>query len=104
MTAGKLRIELGQYVEAIQVYQNLLQINPENKLYYMKLSEAERHKKPEETLLMLEHYESVFPRALAPKRLQLNYAVGEKFKELVDKYLRRGNFLFYNSRLLIKKI
>lgn len=79
-----------QYAEAVQVYQELLQINPENVLYYKKLSEAERHKTPEETLKMLEHYEHLFPRALAPRRLQLNYASGEKFKKLVDLYLRKG--------------
>ena len=67
-----------------------MQINPENTSYYKKLSEAEQHKTPDDTLKMLEHYETVFPRALAPRRLQLNYASGKKFKKLVDRYLRRG--------------
>ncbi|XP_011499374.1 PREDICTED: N-alpha-acetyltransferase 15, NatA auxiliary subunit [Ceratosolen solmsi marchali] len=89
-TYGKLRLELGQYAEAAQVYQDLLHINPENTLYYMKLSEAQRHTNAEETLKMLEYCETIFPRALAPRRLQLNYASGEKFKELVDRYLRKG--------------
>lgn len=80
------------------MYQDLLNINPENTSYYMRLAEAERHSKPEETLKMLEHYETLFPRALAPRRLQLNYASGEKFKELVDRYLRRGKYVctFFN--------
>ncbi|XP_058789166.1 N-alpha-acetyltransferase 15, NatA auxiliary subunit [Phymastichus coffea] len=106
-TYGKLRLELEQHSEAVKVYQELLQINPENVLYYKKLSEAERHKTPEETLKMLEHYESLFPRALAPRRLQLNYASGEKFKELVDRYLRKGLHkgvppLFVDLRALYK--
>lgn len=88
--SGKLRLALEQYSEAVEVYQDLLQINPENTSYYMKLAEAERHTTPEDTLRMLEHYETLFPRALAPRRLQLTYASGEKFKELVDRYLRQG--------------
>jgi len=43
---------------------------------------------------MLQRYEELFPRALAPRRLQLNYAIGDEFKVLVDRYLRKGNFLF----------
>lgn len=91
-TYGKLRLELRQYEEAAQVYKDLLNINPENTTYYAKLAEAERHTTPEDTLKMLQRFEELYPRALAPRRLQLNYATGEQFKILVDKYLRRGNF------------
>lgn len=44
---------------------------------------------------MLQRYEELFPRALAPRRLQLNYAVGDEFKTLVDRYLRRGMIYGY---------
>ena len=44
---------------------------------------------------MLQRYEELFPRALAPRRLQLNYAVGDEFKTLVDRYLRRGTIYSY---------
>lgn len=83
-------MELGQYAEAVSVYKELLKINPENTTYYSKLAEAERHSTQEETLEMLQRYEELSPRALAPRRLQLNYASGEQFKKLVDQYLRRG--------------
>lgn len=62
----------------------------------MRLAEAERHVIPGDTLRMLEYYETVFPRALAPRRLQLNYASGDKFKELVDRYLRQGKRNFFS--------
>ncbi|XP_076767135.1 N-alpha-acetyltransferase 15/16 isoform X2 [Xylocopa sonorina] len=102
---GKLRLQLKQYAEAVQVYKELLNINPENTTYYARLAEAERHTKPEETLAMLQRYEELFPRALAPRRLQLNYAIGDEFKSLVDRYLRRGLHkgvppLFVNLRSL----
>lgn len=45
---------------------------------------------------MLQRYEELFPRALAPRRLQLNYAVGDEFKTLVDRYLRRGTITIYS--------
>lgn len=92
IAAGKLRLELGQHGEAVQVYKDLLNINPENTTYYAKLAEAERHASPEDTLRMLQRYEQLFPRALAPRRLQLNYATGDQFKQLVDQYLRKGSY------------
>lgn len=70
-----------------------MQINPENVSYYMKLIESLRLTEPEGILKKLEHYEHLFPRALAPQRLQLNYASGDKFKQLVNFYLRKGNLL-----------
>lgn len=105
---GKLRLQLKQYAEAAQVYKELLNINPENTTYYARLAEAERHTKPEETLAMLQRYEELFPRALAPRRLQLNYAVGDEFKTLVDRYLRRGTiyivrYIYYNYFVQKKK-
>ncbi|XP_033217109.1 N-alpha-acetyltransferase 15, NatA auxiliary subunit isoform X1 [Belonocnema kinseyi] len=104
-TYGKLRLELGHFAEAAQVFKELLNINPENTIYYTRLAEAQRHTCPEETLQMLKLYEDLFPRALAPRRLQLNYASGEEFEIFVDKYLRRGLHkgvppLFVNLRSL----
>ena len=90
---GKLRLELGHFAEAAQVFKELLNINPENTIYYTRLAEAQRHTCPEETLQMLKLYEDMFPRALAPRRLQLNYASGEQFEIFVDKYLRRGELI-----------
>ncbi|XP_076646655.1 N-alpha-acetyltransferase 15/16 isoform X1 [Halictus rubicundus] len=104
-TYGKLRLQLKQYAEAAEIYEELLKINPENTTYYARLAEAERHTTPEDTLGMLEIYEALFPRALAPRRLQLSYASGDEFKILVDRYLRRGLHkgvppLFVNLRSL----
>lgn len=53
---------------------------------------------------MLQRYEELFPRALAPRRLQLNYAVEDEFKTLVDRYLRRGTIYSYFVQKKEKKI
>lgn len=108
-TYGNLRLQLKQYAAAVQVYKDLLNINPENTTYYIRLSKAERHESPEEVLAMLQRYEELFPRALAPRRLQLNYAKGDQFKTLVDRYLRRGLHkgvppLFVNLRSLYRDV
>ncbi|XP_071447544.1 N-alpha-acetyltransferase 15, NatA auxiliary subunit [Hetaerina americana] len=89
-TWGKLYLELEQYREAIVVYKELLKRNPENTMYYQKLQEALQLQTVEERLKLFEGYQEMFPRAQAPRRLPLNYATGEQFKLMVDKYLRRG--------------
>lgn len=53
---------------------------------------------------MLQRYEELFPRALAPRRLQLNYASGDEFKVLVDRYLRKGNVLFTHTVIYLNEI
>ncbi|XP_046394061.1 N-alpha-acetyltransferase 15, NatA auxiliary subunit [Ischnura elegans] len=89
-TWGKLYLELEQYREAIIIYKELLKRNPENTMYYQKLQEALQLQTVEERLKLFETYQEMFPRAQAPRRLPLNYATGEQFKLMVDKYLRRG--------------
>ena len=87
---GKLYLELERYKDAEKVYKELLLRNPENTHYYFRLQEAQQLKTPEEILSMFKEYQEMFPRALAPRRLPLNYAGGEQFSLLVDQYLRQG--------------
>ncbi|XP_012255757.2 N-alpha-acetyltransferase 15, NatA auxiliary subunit [Athalia rosae] len=106
-TYGKLRLELGQYSQAGQIFGELVSLNPENTTYYARLAETKENSSPEKTLEMLQLCQQLYPRALAPRRLQLNYATGETFKTLVDQYLRRGLYkgvppLFVNLRSLYK--
>lgn len=89
-TWGSLYLKLGKYREAEQKYKELLKRNPENTDYYAKLQEAQQLVTPEQKLELLAEYREKFPRALAPARLLLNYAAGERFKTEVDRYLRKG--------------
>jgi peptide alpha-N-acetyltransferase len=89
-TFGKLNLELKRYKEAEVYYKDLLMRNPENTTYYAKLQEAQQLTTASEKLNMFSEFQELFPRALAPRRLPLTYAVGEQFRILVDKYLRQG--------------
>ncbi|XP_067000279.2 N-alpha-acetyltransferase 15, NatA auxiliary subunit [Anabrus simplex] len=89
-TWGNLALKLGRYREACGIYSELLKRNPENTMYYTKLQEAQQLETPREKLQMFLEYQETFPRALAPRRLPLNYASGDEFRAVVDKYLRQG--------------
>lgn len=113
-------LELQRWGRAEEVFNELTKRNPENTLYYKKLIEAKQLTDVDDIVDLFESYQKQFPRALAPRRLPLNYAVGrlfcviardlilsylklvqkyfisifiildERFKDLVDGYLKKG--------------
>ncbi|GLG97471.1 NMDA receptor-regulated protein 1 [Gryllus bimaculatus] len=89
-TWGKLYLELGRHKDAERIYKQLLHRNPENTGYYIKLQEALQLETSMDRLRMFDEYQALYPRALAPRRLPLNYAKGDEFRLIVDKYLRQG--------------
>nr|CAD7605074.1 unnamed protein product [Timema genevievae] len=89
-TWGKLYLQLKRYEDAERVYKELLLRNPENTLYYDKLQQAQQLSSTDDKLSMFTLYQELFPRAQAPRRLPLNFASGEQFTKLVDRYLRQG--------------
>lgn len=58
--------------------------------YYSKLIEARGLTKPEDIVEMYLEFERTYSKAMPPRRLPLNYASGKQFRNLVDRYLRRG--------------
>lgn len=89
-TLGDLYLKLERYDQAESFYSDLIKRNPENTLYYKKLIDAKQITKPDDIVQMYLEFEDRYTRSIPPRRLPLNYASGSKFKELVDKYLRRG--------------
>nr|CAD7392624.1 unnamed protein product [Timema cristinae] len=89
-SSGKLYLQLKRYEDAERVYKELLLRNPENTLYYDKLQQAQQLSSTDDKLSMFTLYQELFPRAQAPRRLPLNFASGEQFTKLVDRYLRQG--------------
>lgn len=87
---GELNLQLKEYKKAAVYYRELIQRNPENTNYFTKLIEAKQLKEPEDIVQFYAEYAQVYPRAMPPKRLPLNYVTGEKFKCLADSYMRRG--------------
>lgn len=87
---GELNLTLKHFVRAVKHYEELIKRNPENTMYYKKLIEAMQIEKPEDIVQFYMSFSKIYPRASPPKRLPLNYATGEQFKTLVDKYMRKG--------------
>ncbi|KAI5639843.1 NMDA receptor-regulated protein 1 domain-containing protein [Phthorimaea operculella] len=89
-TSGEYLLKLKRFKEAEALYEVLLKRNPENVMYYQKLMEAKQLSNPEDKVAFFEVFKKEYPRAIAPRRLQLTEASGASFKQLVDQYLRHG--------------
>lgn len=87
---GELNLKLKCFDKAAEYYEQLIQRNPENTVYYKKLIEARQLSKPKDIVKFYLKYAEKFPRAMPPRRLPLNFATSEQFKNLVDKYMRKA--------------
>ncbi|XP_070327275.1 N-alpha-acetyltransferase 16, NatA auxiliary subunit isoform X3 [Odocoileus virginianus] len=91
---GEMLLKLGRLKEASEVFKNLIDRNAENWCYYEGLEKALQlrpflpHGTLEERLQIYEDISKQHPRAISPRRLPLNLVPGEKFRELLDKFLR----------------
>ncbi|XP_008592012.1 PREDICTED: N-alpha-acetyltransferase 16, NatA auxiliary subunit-like, partial [Galeopterus variegatus] len=94
---GEVLLKLGRLKEASEVFKNLIDRNAENWYYYEGLEKALQlsslgpflpHGTLEERLQIYEEISKQHPRAISPRRLPLNLVPGEKFRELMDKFLR----------------
>ncbi|XP_059540738.1 N-alpha-acetyltransferase 16, NatA auxiliary subunit isoform X8 [Myotis daubentonii] len=94
---GEMLLKLGRLKEASEVFKNLIDRNAENWCYYEGLEKALQlsslgpflpHGTLEERLQIYEEISKQHPRAISPRRLPLNLVPGEKFRELMDKFLR----------------
>lgn len=85
-----LHLRLENWKKASDIYEELIQRNPENTIYYKKLIEARRLTKEIDIVDFYVKYGETFPRAMPPKRLPLNHASGEQFRILLDKYMRKA--------------
>ncbi|CAD0203591.1 unnamed protein product [Chrysodeixis includens] len=90
-TSGEYYLKLKRFKEAEAVYEDLLRRNPENVMYYEKLIEAKQLSNADEKVAFFDVYKQEFPRAIAPRRLQLSEAQAQPvFERLADDYLRHG--------------
>ncbi|XP_045778585.1 N-alpha-acetyltransferase 15, NatA auxiliary subunit isoform X2 [Maniola jurtina] len=89
-TSGEYYLKLKRFKEAEAVYEDLLKRNPENVMYYQKLVEAKQLSDPDEIVAFYDEYKKEYPKAIAPRRLQLTDARVPSFERLADEYLRHG--------------
>ncbi|XP_073899412.1 N-alpha-acetyltransferase 16, NatA auxiliary subunit isoform X2 [Castor canadensis] len=88
---GEILLKLGRLKEASEIFKNLIDRNAENWCYYEGLEKALQLSTLEERLQIYEEICKQYPRAISPRRLPLSLVPGEKFRELMDKFLR-ANF------------
>lgn len=87
---GELNLKLKQFDKAAKHYDELINRNPENTIYYTKMIEAKKLTKSEDIVRFYAECGNKFPRAMPAKRLPLNYAIGDQFRCLTDNYMRRS--------------
>ncbi|KAK1886095.1 N-alpha-acetyltransferase 15 NatA auxiliary subunit [Dissostichus eleginoides] len=87
-TRGEILLKLERLDDATQVYRRLQERNPENWAYYRGLEGALKPGSIEERQKIYEDAWEKFPKGLVPRRLPLNFLLGEKFRECLDRYLR----------------
>ncbi|XP_006003551.1 N-alpha-acetyltransferase 16, NatA auxiliary subunit isoform X3 [Latimeria chalumnae] len=85
---GEMLLNLGRLEEAAAVYRGLIDRNSENWSYYEGLEKALRPNTLEKRIQIYEDVSKKYPRTVSSKRLPLNFVSGEKFRELMDKFLR----------------
>ncbi|KAM4797351.1 N-alpha-acetyltransferase 16, NatA auxiliary subunit [Rhinophrynus dorsalis] len=85
---GEMFLKLRLLNEAAEIYRALIDRNPENWKYYEHLEKAREPATVDERLQIYEEISKRHPRAVSPRRLPLNFVTGEKFRELMDKFLR----------------
>ncbi|KAL1129941.1 hypothetical protein AAG570_012885 [Ranatra chinensis] len=89
-TLAQLYLTLNKLDEAECQIRNLLCRNPENTMYYDMMQKAMKLETDEDKLDLLILCCDLYPRALAPKRLILNYSHGQGFEFELNNYLKRG--------------
>ncbi|XP_068154753.1 N-alpha-acetyltransferase 16, NatA auxiliary subunit [Drosophila tropicalis] len=87
---GDLYIKLSQEEKAVPIFEALIKRNPENVLYYEQLLKARKLTESSSIVAAYREYQAQYPYALCPRRLPLNIAEGDEFRQVADEYLRRG--------------
>lgn len=87
---GELNLKLKQNEKAAKYFDQLIQRNPENTMYYHKLIDAKGIYTPGQLTEFFLKYSLLYPRAVPPKRLALNKSTGVRFSKVVDEYMRKA--------------
>lgn len=87
---GELCLRLGKFDTAQSIFEGLIKRNPDNVMYYHKYIEAKQITEPQAILEVYKELQATYSSAICAKRLPLNVASGNTFKELLDEYLRRA--------------
>ena len=79
-----------KHKQAEAIFDDLIRRNPENHEYYTLMIEASKLQTVDEKIAFFDAFKEKYPKAQTPQRMQLDFASGDKFRDLVDPYLRKA--------------
>ncbi|XP_065196525.1 N-alpha-acetyltransferase 16, NatA auxiliary subunit-like [Sycon ciliatum] len=89
-TMADLLFSEGRLSEAAEVVAGLIDRNPERWSYYNQLENCLSLETEEERVAIYDTVLQDHPRAMAPKRLPLNFTTGDRFRCRVETFIRSG--------------
>uniref|UniRef100_A0A182J3Q8 N-alpha-acetyltransferase 15, NatA auxiliary subunit n=1 Tax=Anopheles atroparvus TaxID=41427 RepID=A0A182J3Q8_ANOAO len=106
---GELCLKLGRHEEALPIFKQLIDRNPDNAAYFRKYMEANKKTDGDDLIQAYRATQTEYPQSFCARRLPLDIATGEQFRELVDEHLRRNLRkgvppLFVNLRSLYRDV
>ncbi|XP_053679641.1 N-alpha-acetyltransferase 15, NatA auxiliary subunit [Anopheles nili] len=87
---GALCLKLGRHEEAVPIFKELIERNPDNTEYYLKYMEASKLSNASDLIQAYRAMQSEYPQSFCARRLPLDIANGDTFRALADEHLRRN--------------
>ncbi|KFB46843.1 AGAP002284-PA-like protein [Anopheles sinensis] len=87
---GDLCLKLGRHEEALPIFKELIERNPDNTEYFRKYMEASKLTDADDLIQAYRTMQAEYPYSFCARRIPLDIATGEKFRELADEHLRRN--------------
>lgn len=104
---GDLCLKLQRFDKAMEIFMELIKRNPDNATYFKNYIQARQLSSDEDIIKFYKEMSDEFPSSLCVRRLPLDVAKGDVFKDLICDYLKRNLRkgvppLFKNVRSLYK--
>lgn len=90
-TKGEIYFKTGKKDMAIKTYEDLIERNPDNVIYYRKLIECcNLTDNIDEQMYFYKQYAEQYTRSDVPRKQPLLFLTGDQFRAALDKYFRRA--------------
>ncbi|XP_067663696.1 N-alpha-acetyltransferase 15, NatA auxiliary subunit-like [Haliotis asinina] len=87
---AEILTKLGRASEAVDIYRDLINRNPENWAYYGGLEESVNPETEAERLELYRDVHEKYPRASTPRRIPLTFLTDEVLRSYADEYLKKA--------------
>lgn len=87
---GNSYLKMNNMERATQTYQDLIDRNADNIIYYRKLEECLKLNLLEDRAAFYKKYSEKYPRSDVPRKLPLEFLSGDEFRKSIDVYMQRN--------------